>query len=187
MNARRTQRGATLIVATIFLILMALFAATAFKTSTNNLRMIGNMQVRQEGIAVAQKAIEQTISSTLFTTSPTTVAATPVTVDIDGDGVTDYTAMMNPQPACYRTKVIKASELNLAKAGDISCIKSSKVEQGGIDLPDSAAGAGDSMCSNSEWSIGARVADARSGAVVTVNQGVAMRVLATDASNFCPS
>lgn len=183
---RPAENGATLIVTLIFLMLMAMFAITAYKASTGNLRVVGNMQIRQEAIAVAQKALEETISTTLFTKDPATVAATPITVDIDGNGTADYTARLNPQPVCFRTKNIKSSQLDATKASDLACIKSAKVDQGGFDLPDATASAGDSLCANSEWNIGAAVTDAATGTSVTVNQGVAVRVLATDAANFCP-
>jgi hypothetical protein len=41
------------------------------------------------------------------------------------------------------------------------------------------------MCSHTEWNSRAEVADARTGAKVAVNQGVAVRVLETDAQNSC--
>lgn len=185
MTQRSRQRGATLVMALIFLILMSLFAISAFKGSMGNLRIVGNMQARQESVAVAQKAIEQTISSALFTTSPTTVAATPVQVDIDGNGTNDYTATLNPQPHCYRTKAIKTTDLNTALAADLQCMKSSVGATGGLDIVDAAADAGNSLCANSEWNVGATVEDLRTGTKVTVNQGVAVRVLETDAANFC--
>lgn len=182
---KQQQRGVTLVIALIFLVLMSLFAATAFKNSTGNLRIVGNMQSRQEAIAVAQQALEQTISSTYFTTNPANVAATPVRVDVDGDGTVDYTATLNPQPHCYRTKAIKGNELDPTLAADLSCMKSGAVQQGGLDTPDAAADAGNSLCANSEWNIGAQVLDVRSGTKVVVNQGVAVRVLDTDAANAC--
>ena len=185
MKKRSTQHGATLVVAMIFLILMSLFAISAFKSSTGNLRIIGNMQARQEAIAVAQQAIEQTLSSFLFTTSPDTVAATPLLVDIDGNGSNDYTASLNPQPNCYRTKVIKTTELNPSLPADLACLKSSVVQQGGLDIIDAAADAGNSLCANSEWNVGAAVTDQRTGTKVAVHQGVAVRVLETDAANLC--
>lgn len=185
MKLKATQQGATLVVAMIFLILMSLFAVSAFKGSTGNLRIIGNMQSRQESIAVGQKAIEQTISSALFTTNPQAVAATPVVVDIDGNGSADYTATLNPQPHCYRTKAIKSNELNPTLPADLACMKSGAVQQGGLDTPDAAADAGNSLCANSEWNVSAGVVDQRSGAKVVVNQGIAVRVLETDAANLC--
>ena len=185
MKAKKYQQGVTLTVTMIFLILISLFAVTAFKNSTGNLRIVGNMQSRQESVAVAQKALEQTISSAYFTTNPADVAATPVLVDVDGDGTIDYRATLNPQPHCYRTKAIKSSELNPTLAADLACMKSGTVQQGGLDTPDAAADAGNSMCANSEWNIGAQVIDVRSGTKVLVNQGVAVRVLETDAVNAC--
>lgn len=186
MKTNTYQRGATLVVALVFLILMSLFAVSAFKGSAGNMRIVGNMQSRQEATAVAQQAVEQTLSSFLFTTNPTAVAATPVTVDIDGDGTVDYVASLNPQPKCYRTKAIKSSELNAALAADRSCLKSSVVQQGGIDSVDAAADAGNSMCANSEWDVGSTVVDNRSGTKVALHEGVAVRVLETDAVNACP-
>ncbi|NVO04648.1 MAG: pilus assembly PilX N-terminal domain-containing protein [Rhodoferax sp.] len=186
LHATHRQRGATLVMAMIFVVIMALFATIAFNTSTGSMRVIGNMQARQEAISVAQKAIEQTISSTDFATKPSTVAATPILVNIDGGAVT-YVASMLPTPTCYRTKVIKTSELDLSSAADMSCLQSGKVEQGGIDIAGSANTAGNSMCSNTEWNIGASVTDPSSGTVVVANQGVALRVLTADADNACPN
>jgi len=185
MKSMLHQQGITLVIAMIFLVLMSLFAASAFKSSMGNLRIIGNMQSRQEAIAVGQKALEAAISSAEFTTNPLTVAAAPVSVDIDGNGGVDYTATLDPQPHCYRTKAIKSSELNPALAADRSCMKSSVTQQSGLDIPNAQAEAGNSLCANSEWNIGAQVVDARSGTKVVINQGVAVRVLETDAANSC--
>ena len=60
------QRGATLVVALVFLVLMSLFAVQAFLSSSTELRIVGNMQARQEGIAAAQVAIEQALEGNTF-------------------------------------------------------------------------------------------------------------------------
>lgn len=185
MKSKAHQQGITLVIATIFLILISLFAASAFKSSTGNLRIVGNMQSRQEAIAVGQKALEKTISSAEFTRNPLAVAATPMTVDIDGNGTVDYTATLNPQPHCYRTKAIKSSELDPELAADRSCMKSSATMHGGLDIPNGAAEVGNSLCASSEWNIGAQVIDSRSGTKVVINEGVGVRVLETDAANSC--
>ena len=185
MKFKAHQQGVTLLIAMIFLILLSLFAVSAFKNSTGNLRIVGNMQSRQEAIAVGQKALEKTLSSSEFSTNPAGVASSPVTVDIDGNGTVDYIANLNPQPHCYRTKPIKSSELNPALAADRSCMKSSVTQQGGLDVSNAEAEAGNSLCANSEWNIGAQVVDARSGAKVVINEGVGVRVLETDAADFC--
>ena len=183
-NARR-QQGATLVVALIFLILMAFFAISAFNGSMTNLRIVDNMQVRQEAVSAAQVAVETTLSSTQFSTNPDTVAANPVPVDIDGNGTVDYQVRLTPRPSCYRARPIKTVELDPASPGDIACMKSGVVTTGGLEEAGGAEAAGNSLCASTEWNVRAEVVDARSGAKVAVNQGVAIRVLETDAANAC--
>ena len=182
MHSKKRQRGVTLVVALIVLVLMALGAAQAFKGSTNNLRVVGNAQARQELTSAANDAIEQTLSAPLFTTDPTAVAAAAIPVDIDGDGISDADVQLSPAPKCYRVKPIKEQQLDVTLASDRSCMKGAS-GGGGIDT--GIVVAGDSLCSESEWSLRAVVNDARTGAQVATNQGVAVRVLAVDASNSC--
>ncbi len=185
LPGRRRQGGATLVVALVFLVLMSLFAINAFLGSSTNLRVVGNMQVRQEAMSAAQVAIEQTISSTQFAESPGAVAANPVNVDTDGDGVADYVVRMTPQPACYRVKPIKNTELNVSVEADLTCIRSGVVTNPGQDTTEAAALADNSLCASTEWNLRAEVSDTRTGARVAVNQGVAVRVLDADASTYC--
>lgn len=186
MNAApRRQQGATLVVALIFLILMSLFAVSAFRGSSNDLRVVGNMQARQEAIGAAQVAMEKTISSATFSSNPDNVAANPVPVDIDNNGAADYEVRMLPRPKCYRAKAIKTVELDAAVPGDLACMKSGVVTTGGIEDAGGGGSAADSLCANTEWNLRAEVTDTRTGAKVAVNQGVAIRVLETDAMNSC--
>ena len=180
------QRGATLIVALILLVAMALLSAWAFNTGTTNLRVVGNSQARHEALAAAQAAVELTISTPVFTSDPAAVAATPVPVDVDGDGTPDYEAMLTPQPACYRVRVLKVNELDPTNAGDRACLGTSSAQNSGIETVGSAPTAGDSLCADSEWNIRAVVTDPRSNARGAVNQGVAVRSLSTDSANACP-
>lgn len=184
-HAPRRQRGATLVVALIFLVLMSLFAINAFLGSSTNLRVVGNMQARQEAAAAAQVAIEQTISTTQFATNPVAVGTNPINVDNDGNGTTDYVVRMTPQPSCYRVQPIKNSELDATKAADLSCIRSGVVVNPGQDTSEAAVLADNSLCANTEWNVRAEVTDARTGANVAVNQGVSVRVLDADAATYC--
>lgn len=185
MISMQRQQGVALIVAMVMLLLMSLMAANAFKNSANDLRIVGNTQARQESLAAAQQAIEATISSSAFAIDPESVAATPVAIDIDGNGVDDYTATLNPQPNCFRTRVIKSVELNAESATDLSCFQSGGSQGGGIEQDDAPVTAGNSLCATMEWNIGARVVDARTAADVTVHQGVSIRVLETEAEAKC--
>lgn len=183
--ARRRQRGATLVVALIFLVLMSLFAINAFLGSTTNLRIVGNMQTRSEAEAAAQVGIEQVISTTTFAQSPASAASVPIVVN---NGSASYTVRITPQPACYRVRIVKNSELDASKAPDVSCMRSGTVAMPGVIQPTTALGgqmADNSVCSDTEWDIRAEVVDSRSGAAVAVHQGVALRMIESDAINFC--
>lgn len=184
-RTKASQGGTTLVVALIFLVLMSLFAISAFDGSTTTLRVVGNAQARDEAVGAAQVAVEQTLSTPTFSTNPDIVAANPVNVDLDGNGTPDYRVTMTPQPKCYRARPIKTVELDIALPADLACMKSGVVPNSGLDDGEAATVAGNSLCANTEWNVRAEVADDRSGTQVAVNQGVAIRVLETDATNSC--
>ncbi len=184
-NLPHSQRGVTLIVALIMLVALAMLAIWAFNSSTTNLRVVGNTQARQEALAAAQAAVEQTISSPLFMFDAAAVAAAPIPVDVDGDDVTDYDARLTPSPSCFRVRVYKVSELDPANAGDRNCFRSGGVENSGIEVEGAAPPSGDSMCADSQWNVRAVVNDPRSNASVAVNQGVAARSLTSDTEDAC--
>lgn len=185
MHSLQRQRGATLVVALIFLVLLTLFAISAFNSSSTNLRVVGNTQARQESVAAAQLAIENTISSTLFTTNPEGVEANPVNVDIDQNGSFDYAVRMTPKPSCYRVKPIKNAELNPALENDRACMQSGVVNQAGLEIEGANLLTDNSLCANTEWNLRAEVIDTRTSAKVAVNQGVGVRVITADADTYC--
>ena len=92
------ERGAALLVVLVLLLILGWFTLSTFLVSGQHLQIVGNSQVRAQAAAAAQRAIEQTISSNLFTQDPAAIAAAPITTDVDGDGVPDFTATLTPQP-----------------------------------------------------------------------------------------
>lgn len=80
------ERGASLVVGMIMLVLITLMLITALNLATTNFRAVGNMQFRDEAIAAANQAIEQIISSA-FTVAP---AAETINIDLNNDGTADY-------------------------------------------------------------------------------------------------
>src|SRR5205823_12777067 len=108
---RHRQRGATMIVSLIMLLLITLLAISSFTLGKGNLQIVGNMQQRQQAFAAAQAALATVISSTQFTTTPADAIRNPcgahtpcmngnvtidcnsvantACVDINGDGVPD--------------------------------------------------------------------------------------------------
>jgi len=182
----RQQQGATLIIALVMLLALSMLAVWSFNTSTTNMRVVGNMQARQESLTAAQTAVEQVISSTLFIEEPEALAASLIPVDVDGDTVADYDAELTPAPACYRVKPVKQSDLDFDVEVDRNCYDTSALRNSGIEGPAATITAGDSICSDTEWNIRVKVTDSRSGASVAVNQGIGTRVLTTEAANACP-
>jgi hypothetical protein len=180
------ERGAALFVVLVILLVLAWIGISGFRTSGQHLMIVGNSQAREHATAAAQRAIEQTISSDMFARDPGAVAAIPIDTDVDGDGVADLTARLEPRPRCVRVRPIKTAELDTAQKSDRACMTSS--DAGGpqyIERPAAVVAAGDSMCAASEWNIAARVNDPRSGASASLDQGIAIRVVKTDAENFC--
>ena len=164
---------------------MAWFALSAFRISRQQLQIVGNSQADQQAQASAQRAIDLTISSNEFSRNPAGVARVPVATDVDGNGKADYTARLAPQPRCVRVRPIKTMELDITKAGDRVCLQSAGTGGNLVVAPGEVVAAGDSLCANSEWNVAAAVDDPVSGSTVTVNQGVAVRIVASDAKNYC--
>ena len=62
-GAASRQRGATLLVTLIMLVVLTLFAVTGFNLSSVNLKIIGNFQQQKLTEATVQMALEQILSS----------------------------------------------------------------------------------------------------------------------------
>jgi Tfp pilus assembly protein PilX len=193
VKSMRRQRGTTLVVALIMLVLLTLFATSSLNTASTNLKVVGNMQERSEALNVSQQVIESVLSTPQFIFDPANAVPTPCTgpntacVDITGDGVPEFTTtLIGPepaspaQPACVTVKPIKNAELVLTNPEDLGC-SSGQQQQFGV----SGAVTGDSLCSNTIWEIKARTEAAGTGATVTVTQGVGVRVSADDAGTSC--
>ena len=173
---REKQSGATLLVALVMLVVLTLFAITAINFTNINTRIVGNQQFKKEAESAAQQAVEQIISSD-FTTNP---VATAVNVDINNDGTNDYIVQV-AKPACLTTKPIQLLELDITITDDQNCFKSAKGPIGLFGMT-GGGGAGNSLCSNTQWDVQATVTDSGatgssgSGAKAVVHQGVAKRV-----------
>lgn len=189
----RRQRGATLVVALIMLVLLSLFAVTSLNTAKTNLTVVGNMQSKHEALNASQQTIEAVISTPQFISNPANAvpvpcgAANTTCTDVTGDGVPEFTTtLVGPdaaspaQPACVSVKPIKNADLVLTLAEDLGC-SSGQQQQFGV----AGAVTGDSLCANTVWEIRARTVAAATGAEVTVGQGVAVRVSADDAGSSC--
>lgn len=192
----RREAGATLIVTLVMLIMLTLFAISAMNTSTTNLQVVGNMQVRQEALRASNEAIESTLSTTQFLIDPYNAVANPcgaqntLCTDLNGDGVPDLTTRLVPIPACVQAKVIKVNELKITSPNseDVACLQA---QQQGTFAVAGAQMSGESLCGSTTWEITAQTLQSGAGTAtsdvqMTATQGVAVRMPALDVSTNCP-
>ena len=187
MNAGiRQQRGSTLVIALIMLVVITLLAVSSLSTTNMNLKVVSNMQSRGEALHATQQAIETVISTPQFIANPANALLNPcgtantLCTDLNGDGTPEYTTRLNPAPSCVSVKSIKASELNLSSAEDLGC-SAGQAQQFGV----AGVASGDSLCANTAWDITAETSATASRTRVTVTQGVAVRVSADDMASTC--
>jgi len=186
------QRGATLIVALIVLVLLTLFAVTSFNLGKSSLQTVGNAQSRNEAMAAAQQAVEEAVSTTRLFQTPNAVilngvascndgAANTKCVDVNGDDTPDITVTLTPTPTCISATPILNSALNPSLPNDAGC-----AIQAGQGFGVAGANTGSSLCSDSLWDVNAVAQDNFTGAQYTVTQGVGVRVATDDVSATCP-
>lgn len=169
------QRGAVLIVSLIMLVVMTLLGLAAINSSTINLKIINNMQTRQEAMSAAQMAVNQVLSSGGYFLDPST-APTSIPVDINGNGTADYTVTLT-QPCLLIARPIKNSELSYTNADDRQCLAASSGQNTGI-MGQAAAGGGISECAQVTFRINATVHDTTFGTATNVQlvEGVWLRL-----------
>lgn len=189
MNAfRHRERGATLVVSMIMLLLISLLAVSSFTLGKGNLQIVGNMQQRNQAFSAAQAAVAAVISSTQFTSTPTnaipsnavpaycTGGANLTCSDVNGDGNQDIVVAV--APACDSIQPIPVTQLDYTNPNDAGCLIGTSQ-----DFGITGASNNNSMCSNSVWDVQASATDQMSGANYVIDQGVAVRVSSTTA---CP-
>jgi Tfp pilus assembly protein PilX len=182
------QKGATLLIGLVMLIVLTLIVISSFNFGKTNLEIVSNMQQRQETIGAAQQALELAINSSRFVEYPLDVYTEPcngsnkLCIDVNGDGANDVNVELKPAPTCLVAQTIKSSSLNFAKEEDTQC--STGVQQtAGIE----GSVTGDSRCSETIWEITAHAEDVATGATADVTQGVAIRVDTNNIVTACPT
>lgn len=159
----RRQRGATLIVGLIMLVLITLMMLTAFMMSSSNLKSVGNVQYRAEATAAANVAIEQALSSDVVFITP---AAQTIVVG-------DYSVAV-AVPTCLYTAPVM-----IPPSGGSADPNSIILDVGSTGAPEIVPGYLDTY-----WDIAATVQDGLTGASVEAHQGVRVRL--PDTPNPCP-
>ena len=192
-----SQRGLTLLVGMVMLVLITLLVLAGFHLGKNNLEIVGNAQQRSWGLGAAQQTIEAAYSSPLLTENPAAIFTTPcagfsnntLCYDVNGDGKNDIVAEITPTPTCIKAQPISETSLNLADVNDRQCTLG--VDQRGFGT---GGASNDSNCANSVWDVRAvaqnldasGTAPATQGPVAVVNQGIAVRVSKNRVESYCP-
>lgn len=147
------QKGATLMVGLIMLVMITLLMVSAFTLSGNNLKAVGNMQYRNEAIAAANLAIEQTINLNYAAIDPANYP-TLIDIDIDQDNAVDYTVSI-PAPVCISARPAPVDLLTLSGVN-------ANIQNSNDYL--------------TLWEIRADAANASTGASVVARQGINKRL-----------
>ncbi len=146
MKSLHRQQGSTLLVSLIFLVVITLFGVSAINTSSLNLRIAANSQFQTQAEAAAQLGIEKAIGSLTTFTAP---SVQTITLDVNKDGSTDYTATVSAA-TCLSSKAASGYSAEYCATG---------------------------ACPNdTNWELVSTVNDAATGAKVTVRQGVKVRL-----------
>lgn len=162
--ARQRQKGATLLVGLIMLVLLTLMAVTSFNLGKNNLLIVGNMQFRNETVRAAEEAVEVAIS---MPSSVTTASST--TVDVNADGTADVSITITP--TLVQAYVKKNSALDLSDPGQLGCMLGQGQTFGVV-----GATSGNSLCAATLYDLGVVATEAATNTSVKLHQGVSLQV-----------
>lgn len=184
-SGRNRQRGATLLVGLIMLILMTMVALSGFNLGQSNLQIVGNTQYRAEAMEAANAAIQEVVSNPEpmnYATKPfASISGNVKAYDIDGDGTKNLTVTVTA--SCLRSRPLGNDELDLTTK-EKDCLAGSS---GGPAAGTVGALTGDSLCGEALWNIQANASDNTVRANVTVTEGVAVRpVKKDDVAAYCP-
>lgn len=175
MKPSHRQRGATLVVSLIMLMVLTVLAVFAIRSGNTNLRIAGNMQYQAEAHAAAQQAIEQVVEQIKSTDNIAQIAAQTVTVSTAGASYSVSVPAMSNQ--CILSVPVLNQDLDPSVADDVPCFES-------VDEDRAIQSTGSlvsrlSACKNQTWEIQAQVNDSTTGTSVTQVQGLSIRVPAT--------
>lgn len=182
-----SERGASLVVAMIMLVIITLLVVYAIRASNVNQRIAGNMQFQAEAASAAAMGIEDVLSQARNTADitklPAFLATAPVVTTEVVNGVSYNVSIQPMGNSCLSEAVILSSQLNLSTS-DVNCL--SQADQGDSVI---TSGGGLSTtrsgCVDQLWEVQVTATDATTGASVTQVQGFSKRVFASKSSTAC--
>jgi hypothetical protein len=198
------QRGLVLVVAMIMLLAVTLMVVAASNLVQANLKVVQNMEIREQARAAGLAAIEEVISNGTAAILPRFIefpddvflescdgallTCTKVNnlkyYDTNADNVADISVQLSvpgnalyPPPQCVLARTKTVNELEDSER-DLGCDGSLTSTL----LP----GAGKSWCAESIWELKALATDLVTGAEIVVRQGVSVSITLNDKLVYCP-
>jgi len=170
----RRQKGATLLIGLIMLVLLTLMAITSFNLGKSNLQIVGNMQFRNETLRAAEEAVEAAIST------PGSVSiASASSVDVNADGTPDVSVTITP--TLVQANIKKNSALDLNDPGQLGCTLGAAQAFGIV-----GAATGNSLCAATLYDLQVVAKEASTNASVELHQGVSIQVPADTVCALVP-
>ncbi|MEQ1440256.1 hypothetical protein AAG565_12925 [Fontimonas sp. SYSU GA230001] len=190
LTSSARERGMSLVVALIMLLMMTVTALMLFRMSNTGTQIVGNMQFRNEALASADAAIQEVLSTTRMFETPNLLFLQDCggsfnrrCFDLNGDQQDDVQVDVAP-PSCVQVDIIPNASLNLSRPNEADCAVG-VAQTFGME----GAVAGNSLCANTLWEVRATASDAgasqATGARMTVVQGVGVQVKTGVAVAFC--
>ncbi|MFT6957214.1 MAG: hypothetical protein ACJAYC_002222 [Halieaceae bacterium] len=172
------QRGIVMVVALIMLLAVSLIAVTASNLVQTDLKIVNNLESREQARFAAKAAIEEALSSSRFADNPDSIFSVNCVqdnrkcYDFNSDGVDDIAVQINT-PECVSVIPRKNTELDVFNyPSQATCY-----------LPPGVY----SMCAASVWEFQAVATDVVTGAEVTVRQGVSILTTINNIDTACPT
>ncbi len=161
------QRGATLLISLIMLVVLTLFAITAIRTGNIGLKIVGNQQASKLMEAAAAQAVEQVVSN-LGNFDSANVVAPATTV---AQRVCVNSSAGHPPAAIPPANCLSGTQVDVQP---VRCISAKRQTGGSLTQALSTY--------ENTWEVVATVTDPLTGAQATYHQGVMIRMLASS----CP-
>lgn len=112
MHTLEQQRGISLVMALIMLVVLTLTAISSTSSVNSSLRVAGNMQTQDEVLTAAQMAIDDQLSSLA---NFTTAVHRTINVDINRDQINDYSVSL-AAPVCISTALGQQDSYQLSSS-----------------------------------------------------------------------
>jgi Tfp pilus assembly protein PilX len=190
---RSSERGFALLIGLIMLLLLTLSAVSAFHMGGDQTIVVANAQHQNEGVDAARQTIDTVINSGNFASNPAAAivqsncsggGTNSLCVDVDNDGVSDFTVTLTPQPICVTAKPILNNSLQITSANspDEGCLSNMSGNPGVANSGVNGA----SACTAATWEVSAQAVDSATSTTVNAVQGVGVRIATADVQTFCP-